>query len=142
MMWRAIAQDAMPAGQSTAGIALQDISNRQRTAAEAPETQAGYLKGKGPALQNLSSASEEAQSCLRSSVCASWTGRPEHQKPLMCRMRVPCTEIRTISIARLCTCSIVPAVTHRRQALHSLDEVCHCTRSQVCDVRAACLLFC
>lgn len=109
MFCRAIALDAMPAEQSTAGIALQDISNRQHTAT-APKTQAGALKGKRPASHSLSAASEEAQSCLRSSARASWTGRPEQQMPLMCRIGVPCTESSIRLLARLCNC-FVPALT-------------------------------
>lgn len=63
---RTIAHEAMPGRQSAAFRALQDISNEQQPAAVPPKACPGPPKGKAHALYSLSTASEEAHSCLRS----------------------------------------------------------------------------
>lgn len=64
---RSIAHSYLPLDPSTAGAALQDISNANRRRAEAPRAPGAALKGSGQLSGSLDTASEEAQSCLRSS---------------------------------------------------------------------------
>lgn len=67
--------------QSAAGAALQDISNRQGSAAEAAKAPTRCLKAEHNNLHTLSTASKEAQSCLRSAPDAPWAERVQQGLP-------------------------------------------------------------
>ena len=77
-----MALDAMGSRQGAADLTLQDISNRQRSAAEAPEAPASTLKADRHALHSLSMASEEAQSCVRSDTDLPTVNGRAQQGPL------------------------------------------------------------
>ncbi len=78
---RSIAYEVMGTKHSAAGAALQDISNRQQPAAEAPKAPAISLKAERRTLHSLSTASEEAQSCLRSAPGDAWAHARMQQGP-------------------------------------------------------------
>ena len=78
---RSLSNEAVGSRQSAAGAALQDISNRQHTAAEAAKAPTPCLKAERHNLYTLSAASEEAQSCLRSAADAPWAGHVQQVPP-------------------------------------------------------------